>query len=352
MDKNEALKKIPDLLRELASLDVSEVRTEEPACDLRYSPDLTIIADSLTFFVEYKGRSNAEAIGSALLQIEAWKELTRDDSTLALLVVPYMGEVGRRLCGGAGVGWMDLSGNALIRAPGLHVNVRGLPNRYATRGRPQNVFAPKASRIVRMLLLQPNWGWLHQELVDETQLTKGYVSKLVTRLEQAGFVEKREGRRYWLRNAEALLTAWRASYDFSDHRIIQGYVAERTPEAVLRHVVDGFGNASVKTAITGLAAAWHYNHHAAFRLCALYASPMLGADQLEDLGFREVESGANTWLIEPADEGVFMGEVVSDGLTYVNSLQVYLDLKDHPERSSEAAEYVRPLLLQGDVKDG
>ena len=352
MNQNEALEKIPTLLKDLTYLDVSEARAEEGFCGLLPSPDLAIITDRLTFLVKYKGRNNAEAVGSTLLQIEGWKELTRDGFTLALLVVPYMGEVGRQLCAGAGVDWMDLSGNASICAPGLHVNVRGLSNQYATRGRPQNVFAAKASRIVRLMLMAPDRGWLHQDFVVATKLSKGYISKLVSRLEQAGFVEKREGQRYWPRNVEALRNAWWSSYDVNDHRIIRGYVAERTPEAILRRLVDGLGRASVQVAITGLAAAWHYSQLAAFRLCALYISPMLPSDALTELGFREVEFGANTWLIEPADEGVFMGSVVDDGLPYVSALQTYLDLKDHPERSNEAAESLLPVVAQGIAIDG
>jgi hypothetical protein len=111
-------------------------------------------------------------------------------------------------------------------------------------------------------------------------------------------------------------------------------------------MVEGLKGASAKVAITGLGAAWHYSQLAAFKLCALYTAPMPPTDQFETLGFREGESGASTWLIEPAVEGVFMGDVSDGDLSYVSPLQTYLDLKDHPERSSEAAEYLRPLVLQ------
>ena len=66
-----------------------------------------------------------------------------------------------------------------------------------------------------MFLMQPDRGWLNQDFVAETQLTKGYVSKLVTRLAQAGFIEKRVGKRYWLRNAEALLA--QSAYSVEKH---------------------------------------------------------------------------------------------------------------------------------------
>ena len=48
----------------------------------------------------------------------------------------------------------------------------------------------------------------------------------------------------------------------------------------------------------------------------------------------------------PNDEGVFQGAVEREGIPCVHPVQVYLDLKDHPERSAEAAEALRKKLLK------
>ena len=47
-----------------------------------------------------------------------------------------------------------------------------------------------------------------------------------------------------------------------------------------------------------------------------------------------------------------MGHVSDGDLPYVSPLPTYLDLKDHPERSSEAAEYLRPIVLQRAAVNG
>ncbi len=347
MNTAEAIRKIPQQLSELTYLDVLTIPVEPYLSDNGKHPDLEIKAGTLTFLIEYKPRSTAEAVGSALLQINSWTTGERSDNVVTLLVVPYMGEVGRRLCEGAGVNWMDLSGNASIRARGINVNVTGLPSRYVIRGRPPNIFAPKAARLARAFLMHPDQGWIHQDLAKTTQLSKGYVSKILARLEEAGFAEKRDEQRYWPRNVEAMLDAWWESYDFSSQRILKGHVAERTPEEVLRRMVDGLSGIAVRTAVTGLAAAWHYGKHATYRLCSLYVAPTAEPSQLIELGFRQVESGANTWLVQPADEGVFTGVTSGDGLPYVSPLQAYLDLKQHPERAQEAADDLRPRVLKG-----
>ena len=341
----EALKRVPELLRELTYVDVALVPDAVVQGHTRHGPDLVLSVADGVFWVEYKPRSVAESIGGALAQVDSWLALDGVSSWTPLVVVPHMGDVGRRLCEQAGVNWLDLSGNAHVRAPGLNVNVSGQPNLYPATGRPQNLFAPKAARVARALLMHPNRRWSHQSLVSETALSKGYVSKLLSRMETAAFVEKGEGLNYVLRDSESLLTAWTESYDFTRQRVVRGFVAERTPEAILRRLVERLNGIAVRVAITGLAAAWHYDRHAGYRLCSLYASPMPVSERLAEFGFRQVESGANTWLVEPSDDSVFTGAVAGDGLPYVSPLQAYLDLKGHPERAAEAADVLRPRVL-------
>ena len=55
--------------------------------------------------------------------------------------------------------------------------------------------------------------------------------------------------------------------------------------------------------------------------------------------------GANVWFVVPNDEGVFQGASEQDELRCVHPVQVYLDLKNHPERAREAAEHLRTRLL-------
>ena len=107
-------------------------------------------------------------------------------------------------------------------------------------------------------------------------------------------------------------------------------------------------NDGVVSAATGLAGAWLLTHFASFRLATFYVSHQPSHDVLATLGFREEEKGANTWLVIPNDEGVFAGREEREGVSCTHPVQVYLDLKFHPERSSEAAERLRALYLNGE----
>ena len=62
---------------------------------------------------------------------------------------------------------------------------------------------------------------------------------------------------------------------------------------------------------------------------------------MTDLGFREEPRGTNTWRVVPDDEGVFHGTSQVDGVRCAHPVQVHLDLKDHPEGASEAADELR-----------
>ena len=104
-------------------------------------------------------------------------------NAIPLVVVPYMGEVGRERCEQAGVQWLDLSGNARIVAPGVHILVVGRPNRFKPRGRPSTAFAPKASRITRWLLIHNHRCLTQREIALATDMDEGYTSRVVGRLE-------------------------------------------------------------------------------------------------------------------------------------------------------------------------
>ena len=61
------------------------------------------------------------------------------------------------------------------------------------------------------------------------------------------------------------------------------------------------------------------------------------------LKLKPVSSGGNLLLIEPYDDGVFIGAQERDGVKFVSPLQAYLDLQYVKGRGQEAAD----AILQG-----
>ena len=308
------------------------------------SADVRLLAGEGWYTALFKAAANTEQISSALCRLSAPSERT----AVPLLVVPYMGDSGRELCRTAGISWLDLSGNAEIETPSLRIRILGEPNRYKRSGRPETLFAPRSARAARFFLLDVNKVWLQTELAAATGLSAGYLSRLLPRYEEAGFITcGHEGRslRYRVTNPDALLDAWYADYDFNHHTILRGHVASRGGPELLRELSAALTSQNVEYAATGLAGAWIWEPFAAFRTVMLYLQDWPRQDILTAIGFHEGARGSNTWLVVPDDAGVFTGAEERDGIRCVSPVQAYLDLKGQSERAEEARAELRRVHL-------
>jgi len=306
--------------------------------------DFVVKADHLTFVIECQVNGAPARIAEAAATAQR-RALQVGSKAIPLVAAPFMGPAGRVRCQQLGVGWLDLSGNAHIKAPGVHVHVDGKPNRFKAVGRPASVFAPKSSRIARQLLLDPAHAFAQRELAQKAGIDEGLTSRIVHRMEHDGLVTRSDGK-ISVPKAAILLDAWHEAYQFDKHEIVRGHIASRTGDDLLGQIAAVLGKAGVEYAATGLAGAWLLTHFAAFRLATIFLPAGLTADLRERLSFREDERGANTWFVIPNDAGVFAGKKKIDGVWCADPVQVYLDLKAQPERATEAADRLRKDLLQ------
>jgi hypothetical protein len=306
--------------------------------------DLSVSVPGHRFFVEYKNSASTGPLAAALEQLKQYA-IAHPSAGSPLIVVPFMGQVGRELCDKSGMSWLDLSGNAKLTAAGLRIWIEGRPNKYSQRGRPSNVFASKSSRIARQLLLLPERFQTQAELARGTGLDDGYVSKMVRRLEQEHFIEANDHGAVRPRDPNLLLDAWHGVYDFSRHRVTKGHVPARSGEELLQRIAVRFSEEKLAYAATGLSAAWLFTSFAAFRLATFYLPSMPSRSLLKEIEFSDEPKGANLWLVLPDDEGVFHGSQEQAGIRCVSPVQAYLDLKAQPERAKDAAVELRRKLL-------
>ncbi len=299
----------------------------------------------VAFAVQWCSSGDAVTVDAAAHQALEESE-RRAAGTIPLVAVPFMGDVGRARCEAAGAAWLDLSGNALIMAPGLRIRVEGQPNQFRRRGRPSSALAPKSARIARWLLLHPDATPTQREVARATQMDEGFTSRIVSRLEADELIERRPNGAIRVLKPDLLLDAWREDYDFSKHDIRRGHVAARSGDGLVRQLGAALTDAGVEHAATGLAAAWLYTRFAAFRLVTVYLAEPPREQALRDIGFREEAAGANVWLVVPNDEGVFHGAKEVDAVRCVHPVQVYMDLAAHPERAKEAATHLRAEALR------
>lgn len=343
--------RIIELFTELLGLTVHVAESEKAR-----PYDLVAEIGSWRFLIEWKSRGDVPSVASALRTMQAYRRTMADTeqgqpSTLPLLVVPFMGATGKALCAEANVSWLDLAGNADISTEGLRLLVQGRKGFFVPTRTRFNPFAPKASRIPRALLLDPNKRWTQAEIVQKADMDKSLVSNVVRQLERDGLLDRLATTAqptYRVPNPGLLLDAWHEVYDFNRHEIHRGIVAARSGRELLQRIVDGCRRINRRCAATGLAGAGQLAHFADYRTVTIYVDELPTPPQLVDLGFHEDARGSNLWLTVPNDVGVFSGLQEIDEIPCVSAVQCYLDLAMQPERASDAARELRMQHLTWD----
>jgi hypothetical protein len=307
-----------------------------------HAPDALVYVDDMNFVLAIKMKATSESILNGVYQLKHYL-INIDETVIPLLIVPYMGDAGSGLCKREGISWMDLSGNANIRSKGLIVNVSGRPNHFQRRGRPQSLFAAQNSRLARWLLLNPDSTYTHSDLVEHTRLDPGYATRILHRMMAEGYVKRSADRRYRLVDGPRLLQDWYISQSFNKHKVVAGSCFSTSGSMLVRELALQLSGSATRYAFTGLAAAWLYTKHVSFILTTLYVDAPIDQPLMDHLGFHADARGANTWLVQPSDDGVFDGTRLVDGAQCVHPVQVYIDLKDQPERAAEASSEILTL---------
>lgn len=313
--------------------------------EVRAPRDTSTVLSALghTFVVEMSRSGSAGPVADRAQRASSSAEQI-SNAAIPVVAAAFMGDSGKKACDDAGVSWFDFSGNAKIVAPAMRIIVDGKPNRFRTRGRPSSAFAPKSARVSRWLLTHIETAFTQREIAQETGVSEGLVSRVVARLEEDRYLKRDADGRVQVASPKLLLDAWREEYRFDKHTIIKGHLPARSGDALTRLVSDLLAQADVNHAATGLAAAWQLTPFAGFRLATFYAD--YGAiEALEAHGFHEDPRGANLWLVQPNDTGVYQGAALQDGVACVHPVQVVLDLDAQPERAKEAAEQIRTAIL-------
>jgi hypothetical protein len=330
-----ARRELPERLAELLGQPAAAFQPERDnpnhEIDVAFADDL-----GHRWLAEVKGSSAPGIVAAAGEQLAEYAASA--PNATAVLVVPYMTAAGAATAAERNINWLDLSGNAHIRDEGLYVHVQGHPNAFPSRGRPSSPFAPKSSRVARVLLTDPTRWWRQKELVAATHLDDGRISRVVRRLDDERLLARRGDE---LRPADPslLLDAWAEDYRFDRHEVVLGHHSGNGIE-LARELSAKLSGFDIGHAVTGLPAAWLLDPFARFRLVSIYVTgdPVTVADQLQ---LRRNERGANVQLLAPDDEGVMFGAQSLDDVPAVSPIQTYLDLRHLPERAAEAAAHLR-----------
>ena len=334
---DQAEQAVRDCLEPVTSLAIKRTR-REPRRD---TPRPAIVFTLKTpngdqmVLVDVKGSGQPRIVRDAVNQLLRYQSET--SGAYGVLVAPYISPQSARLCVENGVGYVDLAGNCRLSFGSVYVERDGKPNPAPQRRELRSLYAPRTTRVLRVLLQDPKKLWRLQPLAQEAGVSLGQAYNVKKLLADREWIRSEEG---GLRLADppALLQEWSQHYTYRKNVTRDFYSLDAPPE-VERRLAAACRDAAVPYAFTGFSAAARLAPTVRYQRVMAYISgdptPVVAA-----LSLKEAPSGANVTLLSPYDDGVFYGATEEGGARMVSPVQVYLDLIGYRGRGEEAAAFV------------
>lgn len=271
------------------------------------------------------------------------ERLLARDPAVELVVVERAPPGLQKAAEALGISYLDIHGRGRVVGPEL-VYVASprldLGRVVPSRSSP---FAQKASRVVRVLLSEPQRSWRLSDVAALTELNPGNVHRALAALLDLAMVERDEDA-YLVADPGSLLEAWGDQQQRPRERVwlpVDGELREFVAGVVGE--LDGDGVVSGELAAEELAP--YLPAESAIVHCL---------DPKRFAGFAEAEQrrprlrlgvGPGEVLLDLADEGV--GGFRPDGkaLPIASAVQVYVDLAGDRGRGREAAEHLRRVVI-------
>jgi hypothetical protein len=264
-----------------------------------------------------------------------------------ILIAPYLSEESIAVLRKESLGYLDFAGNCFLSFGSVFIERRGTPNPAIRRRGLREIFAPKASRVLRVLLQDPEQPWRVIDLAKSAGVSLGQVSNVRRALLNREWAYVDAGG-LQLKDPRVVLDAWRTEY--------KAPVAEEKHYYTLLHSesLDSALRTAFKTAdadqhllLASFSAARWLAPFARMAGHFFYADTAGEALLKDALQLDNVARGANVTVIEPKDDSVFIGRTQPvDGLWSTGPLQTYLDLWNAGERGREAADQLRADILE------
>jgi len=253
----------------------------------------------------------------------------------------YIGPQSARLLRSNNLGYLDLSGNCYLAFEQVLIEREGKRNVRPSTRPLRSLFAPRATRVVRVLLADPTRAWRLEELARAAEVSLGHSHNVMKRLEELAWAERDDHQRIRLTKPADLLENWGESYTYRDNEMHSYFVAERVTRKLMTEVARAAAEAGQRYAFTlnaGLSlVAPHFRMPAVH--CYLEGDPAPMASALGLRSATDTEGGLH--VLTPYDPGVFHGMLEKGGLKVVSLPQLYVDLMRYEQRGPEQAEHLR-----------
>ncbi len=297
--------------------------------------DMTVAGARWGLLVEVKQSGEPRIIRLAGQQLRTL--LSEKKKTYGVVGAPFISPDTGEICKEAGIGFVDLAGNCRLAFGQVFIERQGFPNPKLERRPLRSLFAPKASRVLRVLLEDAKQTWKVQAMARQAQVSLGLAFKVKQRLLDLEYArEEDEGLR--LIKPEELLRQWAANYSYLKSEALDCFATGDPP--ALEHALTAYCRQQrITYAFTLFSGAARvapfarYSRGCAYAVCA-------AAILARELGWKPVDSGATFTILTPFDEGLLYGARQVNGDVVVSEVQLYLDLASYKGRGEEAAAFI------------
>ena len=313
-----------------------------------FQPDLiarvSLAGEEKLLVVEVKNNGQPRFAREAINQLARYRHTKALAHSYGIVVAPYISPQAAEMCEKENFGYLDLAGNCRLTFGTVFIERKGNPNPFAERRDLRSLYSPRASRILRVLLVNPRRTWKVEKLSVEASVSLGHVSNIKKLLLDREWIsDGRDG--FSLIEPEQLLKEWSENYSFRKNQV-RDYYSMSSVSDIEAELVEACGRFGLRYALTGFSGA------ARLAPFVRYSAAMAYVDRYEPefpeaLAIKEVATGPSVRILTPYDEGVFYDAQEIDGIQIASPIQVYLDLKGIRGRGEEAAntllrEVIRP----------
>ena len=290
---------------------------------------------------ELKSSGSPSHVLPAVMQLKAIEQ-----EGYPVVIAPYISQRSAEICRQNNVGFIDTEGNAFLAFDNILIDRRVKERVNIEKKEITQIFSPRATRIIRVLLENvKKERWLISDLAKEADVSIGYTSDVLGALSNQGYIEKQKRKGFQLKEKAGLLDRWSSAYAFSQNNIFNLYSLNKDYPAIFKKIAVVSKELNLESALTlHSAASLVAPYVARFSDIYLYIEGDIALWK-KKLDLRDVEAGANFYLVSPYDKGVFYGSREVKGVPVVGNIQLYLDLFKYPARGKEQAQYLRQKLI-------
>ncbi len=298
--------------------------------------------------IEIKNTDRIAPIREAAFQVKRYAQIQH---AIPFVASVFLGERARAALKEEGVGYLDLAGNFYLKQGEIYVEKIVANNPFSKKPPLKNLFAPISSRITCALLVEPTRTWHVSELAKETEVSLGQASAVAKRMIAEEFLSWNSEGRLQLKDATALLEAWKQVYPTYKQQHCFLYSYEQGYNNVLASIIRKRGELPPFAFAFFTGASFVAPFIRGLTKAQVYVEKKEDIEEWKHLlDVTQVVSGGNIELVVPYDQGVFyksqvvpvakLGEV-----PVVSTVQLYMDLFRNPARGAEQAEHLRETKL-------